>query len=534
MSLRLAIPMLVVAAIGCGRDTTRIDLSIETDPAWSIDRFEIHVDDHTAYTALRSVTLAIDDERSALPMTIEVWGLAGERQVAYGRADVSPLRRGAVRGTVALAAVSCTARCDTGALQCDGDGVERCEQADDGCRRWSEPTACPADAPYCSNGECGTTCVDECEPNVSTCDGEVAVRACGSADQDPCHDWLAPQACPAGEACTDGACAPAACEIAGCPAPGPAVCADATTLRRWVAPAACVEGRCEYPSVDRTCLRGCDQGACRTGRADLILSNNVNVWVGLSTGSGFAPGTQWATAGRPLGFADVDGDGRADMVHKISGGAITVALSTGTSFAAATTWGTMPGIRSLADIDGDGREDAVGILGDTVEVAASTGSGLAPAMPFGTLPTTFNGSLADFDGDGRADLVGTSSDGTVWVFRSLGTTFATPLNLGAIMPRPSRYADVDGDGKADALHQESNKLWVGRSTGSGFEPLVQWTADTAMNVLADCDGDGKTDAVWTGNGQIAVSRSTGSGFEPAQVWTTYQGSLAFFADVDGQ
>jgi hypothetical protein len=65
-----------------------------------------------------------------------------------------------------------------------------------------------------------------------------------------------------------------------------------------------------------------------------------SVQVGLSTGNAFSPSTQWALSPEPLRLrADVDGDGRADGVDRF-GSSVYVSLSRGSSFGSATIWTT--------------------------------------------------------------------------------------------------------------------------------------------------------------------------------------------------
>jgi hypothetical protein len=49
------------------------------------------------------------------------------------------------------------------------------------------------------------------------------------------------------------------------------------------------------------------------------------------------------------------------------------------------------------------------------------------------------------------------------------------LKHGESTPDQIQYADVNGDGKADALYFDtSGGVWVSLSTGSGFRPPKMW------------------------------------------------------------
>ncbi len=168
------------------------------------------------------------------------------------------------------------------------------------------------------------------------------------------------------------------------------------------------------------------------GRADLVVLNGGSISVMRSTGSSFGPiETAW-----PQGFngahgnlfGDVDGDGKADLVG-LADGYVAVLHGTGSTsqglLANYSNWygqsyygthGTY-----LADVDGDGKADLVALNDDGVWVIRSTGSSFAgppirwwSSAFYGTRPSTFMG---DIDGDGRADMVA-PVDGTIVTVRA--------------------------------------------------------------------------------------------------------------------
>jgi FG-GAP-like repeat len=102
------------------------------------------------------------------------------------------------------------------------------------------------------------------------------------------------------------------------------------------------------------------------------------------------------------------------------------------------------------------------------------------------------------------------------------------------------FADVTGDGKADAIVVNKNQIVVRPSLGSSFGPN-EWWLDAAFHgekgiFFADVDGDGKADAIFVSSTGISVRRSTDEGFGPLEVWspTPYYGEVGtFFADVNG-
>ena len=142
----------------------------------------------------------------------------------------------------------------------------------------------------------------------------------------------------------------------------------------------------------------------------------------------------WRVEAHPRAVADVNGDGRADIVGFAQLGVYT-ALSTGSSFSSsqhvlqafghdssAGGWRVEQHPRTVADVNGDGRADIVGFAQLGVYVALSTGTGFAPAQywlgAFGydnsagawrveMHPRT----VADINGNGSADIIGFGNDG---------------------------------------------------------------------------------------------------------------------------
>jgi len=146
-------------------------------------------------------------------------------------------------------------------------------------------------------------------------------------------------------------------------------------------------------------------------------------------GYGYSGG--WTSQDKyPRLLADVNGDGRADVVGFANAG-VYVSLSTGGGFSSPRRWIAGYGYSSgwtsqdryprlLADVNGDGRADVVGFFAGNIYLSPSTGSGFVPPVlgqsyvyPAGEWSTQSQAprALADVSGERRADIVGFLSQG---------------------------------------------------------------------------------------------------------------------------
>jgi hypothetical protein len=158
------------------------------------------------------------------------------------------------------------------------------------------------------------------------------------------------------------------------------------------------------------------------GKADLIYQGDPNntFYVSISTGNGFAPFQTWVTHGGSFTFgqaqfADVNGDGKADLIFQDDNNGFWVSLSTGTGFTSPSLWvdhgGTFKtGQAQYADLNGDGRADLIfdGEPNNTFYVSLSTGTAFTAPAPWDAHGGNFIAGqfqLADVDGDGKADLI---------------------------------------------------------------------------------------------------------------------------------
>jgi hypothetical protein len=313
------------------------------------------------------------------------------------------------------------------------------------------------------------------------------------------------------------------------------------------------------------------------GKADIVGFGEAGVFVAGATGSGnfAAPiaslvgfgasvtGGGWVSQDSyPRRLADVDGDGKADIVGFGAAGAFVALASGDGNFAApilaTANFGAAPVgggwysddryPRRLADVNGDGKADIVGFGEGGVFVALASGGGnfAAPVLGLANFGASASGGgwysddryprrLADVNGDGKADIVGFGEGGVFVALASGGGNFAAPIlalaNFGAGSAGggwysddryPRLLADVNGDDRADIIGFGEDGAWVAHGNASGTFGSVSlasanfgasstaggWTsADTFPRLLADIDGDGKDDLAGFGYGGVSVALS---------------------------
>ncbi|EEY19128.1 FG-GAP repeat domain-containing protein [Verticillium alfalfae VaMs.102] len=227
----------------------------------------------------------------------------------------------------------------------------------------------------------------------------------------------------------------------------------------------------------------------------------------------------WSTiTGDMVRMADVDNDGRADLIVLYSDGAAKVWKNTDKYVFKAldSQWATGLAPRenvNFRDMDGDGFADYVVVYsGGAVKWARNTQNNgkdqnkrnweaavtVAPG-PQGVPENRVR--VQDLDGDGKADYLIVYDGGAVKSFLNTGNLNSNGeqrnwLDLGTIVPGVSgvtgsmiRFADMDGDGQSDFLavaDDGSIRMW--KNLG------IVGTKGASLR-FADLTGDGKADIV---------------------------------------
>ncbi len=299
------------------------------------------------------------------------------------------------------------------------------------------------------------------------------------------------------------------------------------------------------------------------GRADIVGFGNSGVTVSFAqaTGNFSYPQTLiknfsminggWHVGKNPRMVADVNGDGKADIVGFGNKG-VYVSFSRGKyfekptlvlrDFGTVSNWKGNNYRRVMADVNGDGKADIVGFSYYSVKVALSTGRTFAVqntslkdfCIANGWDASKHIRTMGDVNGDGKADIVGFGNSG-VRIALSTGNGFAkgkTVLNKKfaikggnwSVHQNPRVVADVNGDGKADIIGFGNTGVQVAFSTGNGFAGEVKminkfgtkaggWSGFLNPRMVADINGDSKADIVGFGNARVVVSHSNGTNLQ---------------------
>jgi hypothetical protein len=260
------------------------------------------------------------------------------------------------------------------------------------------------------------------------------------------------------------------------------------------------------------------------GKPDVVLAN--------------AP-SNYPTSGPTYGTVTVlPGDGRGDFRPMTDG--------SGRPFAEAVL--TVANISSLAlaDVNGDGRQDlvAAGKLG-SVCVARNQGNGIfavAQAYPTPTnlvkIPCAV--AVGDVNGDGKPDAVVTDPRlNSVSVLLNNGTGTLGAAQTYAVGGTPTGLAvgDVSGDGKLDVVTANSNgtvSVLVGQGNGA-FAAAQHYAVGGPANsvALGDFNQDGRLDVATTGDTETDVLLNNCDGILAAYQKVGPAGGTVVAADFNG-
>jgi peptidoglycan/xylan/chitin deacetylase (PgdA/CDA1 family) len=270
----------------------------------------------------------------------------------------------------------------------------------------------------------------------------------------------------------------------------------------------------------------------------------------------------------PLRLGDLNGDGRADICGMDSIGIVCAhselkrTETSALQYARFTPWGQghdappLPARNfDLADLQGDGRLDLCTRAYDGIACAsAAPNGGLGPlrliSAPQPDAPDdatdfseadgwdeTMRASIhfADVDGDGRADACGLGPRGVVCAHSHADGLDRARGWLDHIDVESSslRLADVNGDGRADLCGRSREGLVCAISTGHTFsKPHVFSTSSELLSTtpatlrFGDLNGDGRADVCGLGEHGVVCALSGGHMMTEPRIWISAESTRA--------
>jgi hypothetical protein len=204
-----------------------------------------------------------------------------------------------------------------------------------------------------------------------------------------------------------------------------------------------------------------------------------------------------------VAVGDFDGDGHLDVA--VGGTGIALLLGDGAGDFAEPASYTGGGTIAAADVNGDGRDDLVG-PGTGPDPAIAVRLGQADGTLADPVATPVSSccimaiAVADVDGDGFDDVVVSYMSSSVLSVMRGGSSGALGAPLDLPFPDQSARAgigDADGDGALDLVaagFQGLVRVWLGAGDGTFPGHVDRETDGSFFNALAeDFDGDGFAD-----------------------------------------
>jgi hypothetical protein len=257
-------------------------------------------------------------------------------------------------------------------------------------------------------------------------------------------------------------------------------------------------------------------------------------------------------------FADITGNGRADLIFRDIGSRFWISLADGNGGLATPVESihTYDGQVFFADITGNRREDLIFRGTDNhfwISLADGKGGLATPVESIHHGGPVLDGQVffADITGNGRKDLIFRGADNHFWISLADGNGgLATPVESihhgDPFLNTQVFFADITGNGRKDLIFRSAdNHFWISLADGNGGLATPVESIHHGGPVLdgqvffADITGNRREDLIFRGtDNHFWISLADGNGGLATPVESIHHGgqfidSQVFFADITG-
>lgn len=228
---------------------------------------------------------------------------------------------------------------------------------------------------------------------------------------------------------------------------------------------------------------------------------------------------QWQTntagSDSPPSIADIDNDGKAEILHGGFNGHVLCINSENGSIAwdkeiFSNSWvQTAP---TIVDLNNDGQLDFVvgtwAFSPDTSRIYAYSGNNQSLLWSRAVSDYTYHGTaVADFDNDGKPELVIGDYNGMIYALNGENGSVLWQYQASVYVGAPITIADINNDGSCDIIFCDGYGVGALSKTGTliWYYPTTNFSNAFRGVAVGDINGDNSLDIVFgTGKGNLIV------------------------------